>query len=290
MSPVKLANSSTTGSRCSAPPALSLLEPLHAARGPPSCEHRRGRPLDNRLVCIVVHLHLMVPSTLRPPCSVHIGALPRLLAASMGTALVLRKGRHGRRFSALCDDWHMALRLVLWPAGLALGAFSLAIARDEPAFSFAGSSLEGAVALLGAGWALLACGLVFGPAPGDAVGPLLVAAGYAWFLAEWDNPGVGSAVVFTIGLVTYAVVPRPGRLGDARLPGRPAGFPGERVAVALALPARARARSPAGALLRPGGRGCLRARTTSCSSYDEPGPSTTSTGSASSSASPGRSS
>ena len=130
----------------------------------------------------------------------------------------------------------MALRLVLWPVGIALGAFSLAIARDEPAFSFTGSSLEGAVALLGAGWALLACGLVFwSRRPGNAVGPLLVAAGYAWFLAELDNPGVGSAVVFTIGLVTYAICPA--LVGWAMLayPGGRLGFWEERVAVAFAL-------------------------------------------------------
>ena len=130
----------------------------------------------------------------------------------------------------------MALRLVLWPVGIALGAFSLAIARNEPAFSFTGSSLEGAVALLGAGWALLACGLVFwSRRPGNAVGLLLVAAGYAWFLAELDNPGVGSPVVFTIGLVTYAICPA--LVGWAMLayPGGRLASWEERVAVALAL-------------------------------------------------------
>src|SRR5215210_2378351 len=99
----------------------------------------------------------------------------------------------------------MPLRLALWPAGLALGAFSLALARDDPVLAYAGASLEGAAALLGAGWTLLACGLVFwSRRPGNVVGPLLAAAGCSWFLAEWDNPGVGSATVFTIGLVFYA--------------------------------------------------------------------------------------
>ena len=55
----------------------------------------------------------------------------------------------------------MPLRLVLWPAGLVLGVFSLVIACDDPTFSFAGTSLGGALALLGAGWALLAGGLAF---------------------------------------------------------------------------------------------------------------------------------
>ena len=99
----------------------------------------------------------------------------------------------------------MPLRLLLWPAGLTLGAFSLAIARDDPAFSFAGTSLGGAAALLGAGWILLASALVlWGRRPGNAVGPLLAGASCSWFLAEWDNPGVGSALVFTSGLVLYA--------------------------------------------------------------------------------------
>ena len=77
--PIGLAIVSTRGSASSAPPALSLLEPLHAARAivdaasTAATAHRM-----NRLVCIVVHLHLWVPSTLRPQCSVYIGALPRL--------------------------------------------------------------------------------------------------------------------------------------------------------------------------------------------------------------------
>jgi signal transduction histidine kinase len=130
----------------------------------------------------------------------------------------------------------MPLRLVLWPAGLAFGAFSLALARDEPAFSFAGASLEGAVALLGAGWALLACGLVYwGRRPGNAVGPLLAAAGCAWFLAEWDNPGAGSAAVFTIGLVLYAACPPLVAWAMLAYPGGRLASWEERVAVALAV-------------------------------------------------------
>ena len=35
-------------------------------------------------------------------------------------------------------------------------------------------------------------------------GELLAAAGCGWFLLEWNNPGVGSPLVFTIGLVLYA--------------------------------------------------------------------------------------
>ena len=130
----------------------------------------------------------------------------------------------------------MLLRLALWPVGLALGAYSLSLARDEPAFSFAGSSPAGAVALLGAGWTLVACGLVFrGRRPGNAVGPLLVAAGCTWFLAEWDNPGAGSAFVFTIGLVLFAACPPLAAWAMLAYPGGRLGFWVERVAVAVAL-------------------------------------------------------
>jgi signal transduction histidine kinase len=130
----------------------------------------------------------------------------------------------------------MGLRLALGLAGLALGAFSLALARDEPAFSFAGGSLAGAAALLGAGWMLLACGIVFwGRRPWNAVGPLLAAAGCAWFLAEWDNPGAGSAVVFTIGLVLYAACPPLAGWAMLAYPGGRLASWEERFAVALAL-------------------------------------------------------
>src|SRR6266540_2081973 len=129
----------------------------------------------------------------------------------------------------------MPLRLVFWPAGLALGAFSLAITRHDP-FSFAETSLGGAVALVGAGWALLACALMFwGRHPGNTVGPLLAAASGAWFLAEWDNPGGGSAAVFTIGLVLYAACPPLVAWAVLAYPsGRLASW-GERAAVAVAF-------------------------------------------------------
>ena len=130
----------------------------------------------------------------------------------------------------------MPLRLALWPAGLALGAFSFMIARDDPTFSFAGTSPGGAVALLGAGWALLACALAFwGRRPGNAVGPILVAASGAWFVAEWDNPAVGSAIVFTIGLVLYAAGAPLVAWGMLAYPSGRLPSWGERFAIGLAL-------------------------------------------------------
>ena len=91
--------------------------------------------------------------------------------------------------------------------GLALGAFSLRVARDHPGYWFAGDSAVGAIALLGAGWAILACGLAVCLRGVRPAGLLLVATGLAWFLPEWNNPGVRSALAFTMGLCLYAACP-----------------------------------------------------------------------------------
>ena len=92
--------------------------------------------------------------------------------------------------------------------GVAVGAYSLGVAHDAPASSFAGRSTGGAFALLGGGLALIACGLVCSlRLAANRVGPLLAGAGVAWFLLEWNNPGVGSALAFTVGLCLYAACP-----------------------------------------------------------------------------------
>jgi signal transduction histidine kinase len=89
-----------------------------------------------------------------------------------------------------------------------MGAFSLSIARADPYDSFSGvSAFAGATELL-AGYALLAVGLVASARPRERrLGAILVAASIAWFLLEWNNPGVGSAFVFTSGLVLYVAAP-----------------------------------------------------------------------------------
>jgi signal transduction histidine kinase len=92
-------------------------------------------------------------------------------------------------------------------SGLAIvaGVFSLDVARDEPGFWFAGTSGAAGVAFLVTGWALVACGVAFWTRrPASRFGPLLAAAGFAWFLLEWNNPGIGSSLAFTIGLCLYA--------------------------------------------------------------------------------------
>jgi signal transduction histidine kinase len=98
--------------------------------------------------------------------------------------------------------------LVVLVAGLTLGLASLAIARSSPGGSFGGGSSAAALALLAAGWALVVCGVVaWVRRPSSRFGVLLVAAGSAWFLVELNNPGVGSPVIFTVGLLVYAACP-----------------------------------------------------------------------------------
>ena len=94
-----------------------------------------------------------------------------------------------------------ALRFAVLAAGLALGVFSLAVARRGAGYSFGGGSVPAEAAGLIAGYALLAVGLIAWMRPRQArLGVILVAASFAWFLPDWNNPGAGSAVVFTAGL------------------------------------------------------------------------------------------
>jgi signal transduction histidine kinase len=101
--------------------------------------------------------------------------------------------------------WATALAVV--GGGLAVGLFSLSLAVDETSVWFAGRTALGAVALLGAGWALIGCGLTSWLLRPGRFGALLAAAGFAWFLLEWNNPAIGSAAAFTIGLCLYASCP-----------------------------------------------------------------------------------
>lgn len=94
-----------------------------------------------------------------------------------------------------------------WAAGLVLAAASVGFARSDPSEAYATSGAAIAVELV-AGSALIASGLIL--ARRDSLkrfGVLLVAGGCGWFLLEWNNPGVDSAVAFTVGLVLYAAAP-----------------------------------------------------------------------------------
>jgi signal transduction histidine kinase len=95
-------------------------------------------------------------------------------------------------------------RLAIAPLAAALGVLSLVAARHDPVGSFAGASTLGGIAELGAGWSLVAAGLLFWIRHRrNRFGPLLAATGFAWFLPEWSNPGVGTALLFTVGLAGF---------------------------------------------------------------------------------------
>jgi signal transduction histidine kinase len=149
-------------------------------------------------------------------------------------------------------------RLALLAAGLALTLVSVAVTRGEPAYSLAGIAPAAWAAGLLAGWSLIAAGLgAWARRPGSRFGPLAVAAGLAWFLAEWDNPGVGVAVAFTAGLVLQAACPP--LIGHAALvyPGGRLRSRLERVAVALAYGGTVLALGILPALFfQPAGQGC----------------------------------
>ena len=101
-----------------------------------------------------------------------------------------------------------APRLVLLLIGVVLGGWSLAVARAAPAYSLAGGSLTAALAGLVAGWSLVGAGLAaWARRPASRFGPLLLASGLVWFLAGWDNPGVGVTLAFATGLVLHAACP-----------------------------------------------------------------------------------
>jgi signal transduction histidine kinase len=97
------------------------------------------------------------------------------------------------------------LALGMAVVGLAAGVFSLHVARNDPTVWFAGRSAVDGAAFLAAGWAAIGAGIAFWlRRPNSGFGPLLAAAGFAWFLLEWNNDAIGSALAFTVGLVLYA--------------------------------------------------------------------------------------
>jgi signal transduction histidine kinase len=92
-----------------------------------------------------------------------------------------------------------AARLTLCLLGVGVGLVNVVMYRSEPAR---------ATFDVVAGWAVIASGLVlWARRPGNHAGPLLTAAGFAWLLAAWNTPMIGSAAAFAVGLVVYAVAP-----------------------------------------------------------------------------------
>lgn len=97
--------------------------------------------------------------------------------------------------------------LAAWPAGVALGAASVLFAGSDPGYAFVDTGPTVALELL-AGYALIACGLIaWRRGSSSRFGVVLAAAGCGWFLLQWNNPGVGSPLGFSTGLVLFMSAP-----------------------------------------------------------------------------------
>jgi signal transduction histidine kinase len=155
--------------------------------------------------------------------------------------------------------------------GFAAGLAALRIATANPAFSFAGTSWVDALVLLGAGWSLIAGGIVLAARrPRSTVAVALAVTGVCWFLAEFDSPGVDSSLLFTAGLllatscpvlVTWLMFAYPdGRLETGR----------ERAAVIVAAGAGVAVGVLPALWFRPASAGCRSCSENLASIWDDP--------------------
>src|SRR5258707_6429163 len=111
---------------------------------------------------------------------------------------------------------HSVARAGVAIAGAALGIGSVVVARRHPDVSLAGDAPWASAAQLLAGWGLVAGGLAhWARRPASRAGPLLAAAGLAWFLGEANDPQGGSSLVFTARVARVAS--RPSLLGPPAL-------------------------------------------------------------------------
>jgi hypothetical protein len=98
--------------------------------------------------------------------------------------------------------------LAMWLGAFGFGFLSVLIAQSHPGATFGGESWEAAVVELVAGWSMIGAGLYVWVGRGEGRSGLLLAlAGMTWFVAEWDNPGIGIGMGFTLGLAAHAVAP-----------------------------------------------------------------------------------
>jgi signal transduction histidine kinase len=150
------------------------------------------------------------------------------------------------------------VRILGLASGSLVSVVAVVTATGSAGYSFGGYSWPPLAVELAAGWSLMAVGVLAHPRRhGRRFGLAVLAAGSAWFLVEFDNPGAVSPVVFTIGLVLHAVCPP--LVGHA-LVSYPARTPGRRERVVLAV-GYAVALVPLGLLaavaLVPAAQGCM---------------------------------
>jgi signal transduction histidine kinase len=122
---------------------------------------------------------------------------------------------------ARADRLRGGVQLAMLFAGAAISFESLTTARRSPGFSFAANSGLAATLELAAGWALIIVGaLAFRHPARRPFAAIIATAGGAWFVVDWNSPGVGSALLFTTGLVFYLVCPVLVSHGVLRYPDR----------------------------------------------------------------------
>jgi signal transduction histidine kinase len=101
----------------------------------------------------------------------------------------------------------LGVQLAIGVAGGVTGVATIVIARRD-GLSFASSSTAAELLDLVAGWALVLAGVLWLGSPARRrFGALLCAAGFAWFVVDWNNPEVRSSLLFTAGLVLSTVCP-----------------------------------------------------------------------------------
>src|SRR5215213_9972183 len=89
------------------------------------------------------------------------------------------------------------LRTALWPLALLAGFGALGVTLSSNHDDQAAAT---AVLTLLLGWSFTLSGLVaWGRRPGNAFGPLMVAAGFAWFASSLDD--ANRSIPFTLGLL-----------------------------------------------------------------------------------------
>jgi len=128
-----------------------------------------------------------------------------------------------------------AAPLALLAVGLALGIACVTAGRTHPGWWFAAESDAASALELLAGLALIGAGAAaWRRRPASRFGPLLAAAGLAWFLPELNNPEIGGSLAFTAGLALLAACPPLVAHAALAYPGGRLHSPAERVAVGLA--------------------------------------------------------
>jgi signal transduction histidine kinase len=104
-----------------------------------------------------------------------------------------------------------SIALLAFVAAVVFGALSIWLATRPPALALPAASPAAMVLSALAGWALIVVAIVgwlrIPPDPGAPIAPIALLAGMTLFLAGWSNPGSGSAVAFTIGLLLGSLTP-----------------------------------------------------------------------------------